>query len=159
MESRNGIQLIKDIRRDLKKFDISNLFIEHLGWEWPLHTEAGKFIDILVKETCYSHIAQIADIPVLGLEHQDWKRFKDNKERKHLHKEIRKKYEKHLICFSDKKNYLSISYRNQEEVDITDDVYKYPLFSESEATLARMFRRKVAESQILNYIRERYRNE
>ena len=48
---------------------------------------------------------------------------------------------------------------NEKDDQIINDIYKYPLLSESENILARMFRRKVSDSQILDYIREKYLNE
>ena len=49
--------------------------------------------------------------------------------------------------------------RNEEDEQIFNHIYEYPLLSESENTLARMFRRKLPDREVLDHIREKYRNE
>jgi len=48
---------------------------------------------------------------------------------------------------------------NEEYKRIFEEIYEYPLLSDAEHTLARMFRRKVSEKELLEYIQERARSE
>ena len=49
--------------------------------------------------------------------------------------------------------------KDDEEKQIMDDIYHYPLSNETEHTLRRMFRRKVSEKEILNLVCEKHRSE
>ena len=52
-----------------------------------------------------------------------------------------------------------IKNKNEEDEKIFHDIYEYPLLSDAEHVLARMFRRKLPEEELLNHIRERSNNE
>ena len=49
--------------------------------------------------------------------------------------------------------------KNEEEQQIMDDIFHYPLSNEAENTLKRIFRRKISDTEILKLVREKYRNE
>ena len=57
------------------------------------------------------------------------------------------------------KLFEKIQNKNEEDEKIINDIYEYSLLSNAEHTLARMFRRRLPEKEILDYIREWYRSE
>ena len=52
-----------------------------------------------------------------------------------------------------------MSDKNDEDKSILDEIYMYPLLSDAESVLARMFRRKKSANEIREYIREKSRGE
>ena len=52
-----------------------------------------------------------------------------------------------------------IQSNSEEDEQIFNDIYEYPLLSDAEHTLARMFRRKLSEKELLDHVRERARSE
>ena len=57
------------------------------------------------------------------------------------------------------KLFEKIQNKNEEDEKIINDIYEYPLLSNAEHTLARMFRRRLSDKEILDHIREWYRSE
>ena len=53
----------------------------------------------------------------------------------------------------------SLAELNEEEEQIMNDIYHYPLSHEAEQTLKRMFRRKRPDKEIFDLVREKHRNE
>lgn len=53
----------------------------------------------------------------------------------------------------------NIPNKNEELKQVMDDIYKYPLSNEAEHTLQRMFRKKISDNEILNFVVEKHRNE
>ena len=53
----------------------------------------------------------------------------------------------------------SMLQKTEEDEQIIDEVFHYPLFSDVETVLARKFRRKQPDDEIKNYTREKYREE
>ncbi len=49
--------------------------------------------------------------------------------------------------------------KSEEEKQIIDDIYHYPLSNEAENTFKRMFRRKIEDKEIFNLVRDKHRNE
>ena len=107
------------IRKSLKGFDFRELFIEQLGWNIP-KGKKENFIEFKGKKISYSHVAELKGVPVLKFEDNFWKDFQDNIQREKLHRKIEKRHTKHLIIFSDNKNYLALSYsfRSDEKKDL-----------------------------------------
>ena len=52
-----------------------------------------------------------------------------------------------------------ISKKTDKEEQIMDDIHNYPLSYDTEHTLNRMFRRKISDTEIFNFVQERHRNE
>ena len=53
----------------------------------------------------------------------------------------------------------SISDKTEEDKQIIDDIYIYPLFSDIESNVAKRFRRKISDEEIMNYTREKFKEE
>ncbi len=49
--------------------------------------------------------------------------------------------------------------KSEEETQIMEDIYHYPLSNEAENTFKRMFRQKISDTEVFNLIREKHRNE
>ncbi|MCZ0932103.1 MAG: helicase-related protein [Oligoflexia bacterium] len=49
--------------------------------------------------------------------------------------------------------------KDDDEKQIMDDIYHYPLSNEAENTLKRMFRKQISDKEIFNLAREKHRNE
>ena len=103
---------IQGLRDYLKNFQFQKLFLEGLGWENPANPTSGG-IEAGDSSIRYSKIAEINGIPVLRFDQTAHNRFKGNP--KKFHKAIKKRYNKHLLLFSDGKSFFTLSYLSKEE--------------------------------------------
>ena len=103
---------IESIRKRLKNFDFCDLFTQELGWNHPESSKGSISVD--GKTVPFSYVAQLKKIPVLSFTGKSWEKFQDQKEREKLHKEIKKRHEKHLAIFSDNQHCASWSYLSEK---------------------------------------------
>ena len=99
------------------------MFVEDLGWDNPTGSISGN---IKIKDNLfsYSYIAEIGKVPVLKFNQETLKKFESDSERKKFHKEIQKRYIKHLVLFSDEKSFFSLSYLSKKQQVRTHSYFK-----------------------------------
>ena len=107
------------LRNHLTNFQFKELFVEDLGWEQPKGQLSGNiFYDD--KKISYSKVSEINGVPVLKFN----QKFYNVKDPKKFHKAVKKKYNKHLLLFSDDKSFFTVSYFSKKEHVRTHDWFK-----------------------------------
>ena len=100
---------ISRLRNHLTNFQFKELFVEDLGWEQPKDQLLGH-ISYDDKKIPYSKISEINGVPVLKFNQKN-----DSQNSKKFHKVVKKKYNKHLLLFSDDKSFFTLSYFSKKE--------------------------------------------
>ena len=112
---------IPQLKDYLTKFQFQKLFVEGLGWENPTGQTTGK-ITLNRDQNAFSKISEIGGVPVLKFNQKAFDGFKSSS--KKFHKEIKKKYHKHLLLFSDEQSFFTLSYLSKEEQARTHSYFK-----------------------------------
>ena len=101
------------LRKHLKNFQFDKLFVESLGWEYP----KGQISETIAVEgniIPYTRIAEKNGVPILQFNQRVRNQFNSKFNKKVFHKEVKKQFNKHIVLFSDKKNFFSLSYLSKE---------------------------------------------
>ena len=116
---------ISGIRKSIKEFEFSKLFIEYLGWEYP---EDSRLKTVQIKNSNgffsykYQIITEINGIPILKFNKEKLRDFDNSEEKKKLHKEIKIKLLKKPEI---RKDYLKTKEINQLQRDYFRKSYQY----------------------------------
>ena len=96
---------ISNLRKYIKDFKFSELFIESLGWDNPTGQIAGK-IQLNGQTIPYSYIAEKSGVPILQFD-LEWNSQFDKKK---FHQKIKERHTKFVVLFSVEKTSFSLSY-------------------------------------------------